>query len=104
MANTKSAWPGNAQYGKFWPDLPNLKGYAGFSGPAGGRSLRARVPFHGTWLVETVLLNRQSNTSLRQGRRSSKSDEPKIREKLDVLLHSSGFQRSFAISARQFVL
>ena len=44
VVGAKSAWPGNAQYGKFWPDLPNLKGYADFSGPAGGRSLRARVP------------------------------------------------------------
>ena len=61
-------------------------------------------PQHGTWLVETVLLNRQSNTLLGPGRRSSKRDEQKIREKIDVLLHCSGVWKSFATSARQFVL
>ena len=76
---------------KIWPDLPYPKGYANFGGPAGGCSLRARCPLMAsTWLVETVLLNRQSNITLGPGRRSSKSDEQKIREKFGVLLDCSG--------------
>ena len=47
-------------------------------------------PFHGTWLVETVLPYRQKNTLLAPGRRSSKSDEHKFRENFNVLLHRSG--------------
>ena len=105
FTSAKSAWPGNAQYGKFWPEPPFPKSYAEKFGPVGGRSLRARCPLMaGTWLVETVLLYRQSNTPLGPGRRSSRDDEEKIRENCYVFIACSGFQRSFAISARQFVL
>ena len=58
----------------------------------------------GTWLVETVLLYRQSNTALGPGRRSSQDDEQKIREKFYIFIDISGSNRPFAISARQFVL
>ena len=30
---------------KIWPDLPNLEGYANFSGPAGGCSLALAAPY-----------------------------------------------------------
>ena len=90
---------------KFWPHLPFPKGYANFGGPAGGCSLRARCPLMaGTWLVETVLPYRQSNIILQPGPRSRSGDEQKIRENFHVFIDCSGFQRSFAISARQFVL
>ena len=90
---------------KFWPDLSLPKGYANFGGPAGGCSLRARCPLMaGTWLVETVLLYRQSNIALQPGPRSRSGDEQKIREKFHVFIDISGFNQSFAISARQFVL
>ena len=47
---------------------------------------------------------RPSNISLGPGRRSGQDDEQKIREKIHVLLDCSGSCKSFAISARQFVL
>ena len=58
----------------------------------------------GTWLVETVLLHRQSNIPLGPGRRSSQDDEQKIRENFYFFIDFSGSNQSFAISARQFVL
>ena len=41
---------------------------------------------------------------LQPGLRSRSVDEQKARENFHVFIDCSGFQRSFAISARQFVL
>ena len=81
VVGAKSAWPGNAQYGKFWLDLPFPKGYANFGGPAGGCSLRARCPLMaGMWLVEAVLLYRQSNTVISRGLEAAKMTNRKSRK------------------------
>ena len=81
MLGAKFACLRNHEMTKFWPDLPFPKGYANFGGPAGGCSLRARCPLMaGTWLVETVLLYRQSKSALGPGRQSSQDDGQKIRE------------------------
>ena len=105
LLGAKFACSRNHDMTKFCPDLPFPNGYANFGGPAGGCSLRARCPLMaGTLLVETVLRYRQSNILLGPGRRSSQDDEQKISENIYVFIDCSGFQRSFAISARQFVL
>ena len=105
LLGAKFAWLRNHEMTKFWPDLPFPKGYANFGGPAGVCSLRAR--FHllaGMWLVEAVLRYRQSSTILQLVLRSRSGDEHKIRENIHVFIDCSGFEISFAISARQFAL
>ena len=55
VMSAKSAWPGNAGHGQFWPEPPFPKSYAEKFGLAGGRSLALAAPLlAGTWLVETV--------------------------------------------------
>ena len=60
-------------------------------------------PFHGTWFVETVLLNRQSNTSLGPGRRSMKNANRIFEHLGHVFVNCARSARHILISACQFI-